>query len=93
MRLCVECRFFATSASSLSSKPATRPGVPTIPQPGGSHLCMHPSTVSEIDPVDGETRRYTRNALAYNQRQYPHWMAIVVGRCGTRARFFEQEGE
>jgi len=54
---------------------------------------MHPSTVSEIDPVDGETRRYTRNALAYNQRQYPHWMAIVVGRCGTRARFFEQEGE
>jgi len=50
---------------------------------------MHPSTISEIDPVDGKPRRYMRNSLAYNQRQYPHFLAVIAGRCGSRARYFE----
>lgn len=87
MRLCINCRFYAGLHARV-------PGKLVIRQPGESKFCLHPSTISEIDPVDGEPRRYSRNALAYNQRQYPHWIAVLVGRCGSRARFFEpQDGE
>jgi hypothetical protein len=84
VKLCIYCRHYGENEALK--------GAPVIRQRGESGLCMHPSTISEIDPVDGEARRYQRNALAYNQRQYPHFIAIIAGRCGTRARFFEERG-
>ncbi|RAR51667.1 hypothetical protein C7401_13627 [Paraburkholderia unamae] len=87
MKLCINCRYYG-------GRKRRAPDQLVVPQPGESRLCLHPSTITEIDPEDGEPRRYSRNALAYNQRQYPHWFAVLAGRCGTRARFFEpMEGE
>lgn len=80
MKLCIDCRYYGMPASE-------RPG--RIRHPGDSDMCVHPSTISEIDPTDGKPIRYAREASAYSQRQYPHWFAVLAGRCGSRARFFE----
>jgi hypothetical protein len=78
---CKDCRYFGANLPSDSGLP--------IKQSGESDLCKHPSTISEIDPTNGKPRRYSRNALAYNQRQYPHFFAVLAGRCGARGRFFQ----
>lgn len=84
MKLCKDCRYYGMPA-------AARPG--RIRQAGDSDMCVHPSTISEIDPVDGKPIRYPGAASAHTQRRYSHWFAVLAGRCGSRARFHEPETE
>lgn len=84
MKLCKDCRFYGANLRT-----STTAAKPVIPQPGESLLCFHPRTVNEIDPVTGGDRRLRRRALAYNQRQYPRFMAALAGKCGKSARWFE----
>lgn len=80
MKLCIDCRFYGMPATE-------RPG--RIRQPGDSDMCVHPSTISHIDPVDGKPVRYASQASAHQQRDVPHLIARLTRCCGSRARFFE----
>lgn len=86
VKLCIDCRFYGNNAPGIEegSKEFLR-----LHMSGATNFCLHPSTIGEIDLVDGNPRRYSPNALAYSQRQYSHWYAVLAGRCGSRARFFE----
>ncbi|WP_369070782.1 hypothetical protein [Burkholderia gladioli] len=84
--LCIRCRHYG---ENLPPPPGPN-GRPGIRQPGAGRMCMHPSTSDGASPVDGSPMRYMRDATAHGQRSYPHWIAVLTGRCGSRARFFER---
>ncbi|MEK6291071.1 MAG: hypothetical protein V4793_06720 [Paraburkholderia tropica] len=85
MKLCIDCRYYGVKQPDRDGPCAK----PHIPQFGASLMCTHPSTDGEVSPVDGKPSRFLHETLAYKQRLYPHWIAVIAGRCGTRARHFE----
>lgn len=88
MRLCRDCRYFGVNANRARVAASTGVRAAQIPQPGTGLLCLHPNTVSAIDPTNGKVLRST-GALAYNQRQFPALLARLFNKCGTSARWFE----